>query len=46
MPGQVLIWDTEHTSWEGSYQRGWRGFVPGTTQREWREIIQVHTTGD
>jgi hypothetical protein len=36
-----ILWDTEHTSWEGSNARGWRGFIPGTRRREARELIQV-----
>ena len=36
-----VIWDLEFTAWEGSAQRSWLGFVPGTTQREHREVIQI-----
>ena len=41
LPPSFVLWDTETTAWEGSNARSWSGFVPGTQQREHREIIQV-----
>lgn len=43
LPARVrfVLWDTEHTAWEGSNARRWMGFIPGTRQRERREVIQV-----
>ena len=36
-----VIFDTELTAWDGSNERGWRGYIPGTSRREHREVIQI-----
>jgi hypothetical protein len=41
LPRSFILWDTEYTSWEGSMQRNWRGKIPGTSQSEHREVIQL-----
>lgn len=41
LPPAFIIFDTEFTSWKGSAQRQWSGFVPGTRNREFKEIIQI-----
>jgi inhibitor of KinA sporulation pathway (predicted exonuclease) len=35
LTGEIVIYDTEYTSWEGSMERGWSG------QNEYRELIQI-----
>ena len=37
-----VLWDTEQTAWEGSNARRWTGLVPGTQEREHREIVQIN----
>ena len=34
-PGRFILLDTEYTSWDGSYERGWSG------PNEYKEIIQI-----
>ena len=34
-PGRFILLDTEYTSWDGSYERGWSG------PNECKEIIQI-----
>ena len=37
----IVLWDTEQTSWEGSNSRRWKGFIPGTSTPETRELLQL-----
>lgn len=39
--GDLVLWDTEQTSWEGSNARRWKGFIPGTSTPETRELLQL-----
>ena len=35
LPGKVVIFDTEYTTWEGAMERNWSG--PG----EYKEIVEI-----
>ena len=37
----LVFWDTEQTSWEGSNARRWKGTIPGTSRPETRELLQL-----
>ena len=36
-----VLWDLELTAWAGSVERNFQGFIPGTNEREHREVIQI-----
>jgi inhibitor of KinA sporulation pathway (predicted exonuclease) len=32
---EIIVWDTEYTTWEGAHARNWNG------KEEWRELVQL-----